>query len=693
MLIVFSTQAQAQTTSPPAPTPTPTPTPQPATPASTPPAPGATTPVETIVVTARPNSQNTRIDRTTYDVRTNPEAPVSPAIDVIAKLPGIFVGPNNRISMAGGAYVTVLVDGRPMLRDAAMQIPAERIASIEVISNPSAEFASSSEAIINIILKKTAPTTRASGSIGASIDTLENKGLNMSLDRSLGDWGLSLSLRLAEKGSLYKSSGDFRYLGVLPNDVSQVVTSGRSVTAYKQGSGFARLTRDFSEFEDIELSLSLFHQSGGSRSTSLETASIGNALRLISDATQEKFEADYAYASATFTSEHEKDYKFETSLSFNRNSYDQNALAQRTNLFQSQDQTSAEDGGSIDAKYEKHFKQDRLFTTGASFSSTDSRRNYEDLGFLSPLTRQNDVFAVRQQDVSAYATYQFKLGAFGFLPGLRFERSVIDWSSRLAAGAGQNSYDRLLPSLFITHKLGENGKLRASYSEGTTALSIDYLNPSLRYYSTNFAVQGNPLLEPADRRTIEVGYDYDKGDISLVSTLFYRDTTNQTVDFSRRGAGELLISNYVNLGEALTYGLGATLKGKVNPKFNYTLDFEVSSNSFTNPFVNSGQRNDDEIAYNGKFILEYKPNSNDQFSATATFQSDVYSLNSFRSGFWTTNFQFSHKFPNKVSLIINAIDVGVSPERLSRSTGVGFEGLSSYQEGTRALKIGLTQRF
>jgi ferric enterobactin receptor len=652
-----------------------------------------TTPVETVVVTARPNSQNTKIDRTTYDVRTNPEAPVSPAIDVIAKLPGVFVGPNNRISMAGGAYVTVLVDGRPMLRDAAMQIPAERIASIEVISNPSAEFASSSEAIINIVLKKTSAATKASGSVGVSIDSLENTGLNASLDRRLGKWGLSLSARLADRSSFYKSSGAFSYLGALPNDVSRVVSSGNSLTTTKQGSGFARLTRDFSEFEDIELSVSLFRQTGGYRSSSLETANVGNALRLIDDATQGTFEIDSVHAGATFTSEHEKDYKFETSLSFYRNGFSKDDQTLRSNRFYSQDESSDQEGGSIDAKFEKHFTKDRLLTTGAELSSIDYIRSFDDLGYISPLARQSDLFAVRQRDFSAYTTYQFKLGAFGFLPGIRFERSDVDWSSGLAARTGENSYDRTLPSLFITRKLGENGKLRASYSEGTTQLSIDQLNPSLRYQGQNYAVQGNPLLEPADRRTFELGYDYDKGDLSLVSTLFYRDTTNQTVGYSRRGVGELLIANYVNLGQTLVYGGGATLKGKLNPKFSYTLDFEVSSNSFTNPFLSAGQTDDNEIAYNGKFILDYKHNSVDQFSATTTFQSDVFSLNEVRSGFWTTNFQFSHKFANKVSLVINAINVGVSPVRSTRSTGAGFESRSQYEEGTRALKIGLTKRF
>jgi ferric enterobactin receptor len=695
LVFLHGNALHAQATTPPSSTPPAPTTPAPNTPAPAPPAstntPATTTPVETVVVTARRDNQNTKIDRTTYDVRTNPEAPLSPAIDVIAKLPGIFVGPNNRISMAGGAYVTVLVDGRPMLRDAALQIPAERIASIEVISNPSAEFASSSEAIINIVLKKTSAASKPSGSVGASIDTLENKGLNASLDRKLGKWGLSLSTRIAERGSLTRSSGELRYLNALPNDISRIVSSGNNISRTSQGSGFARLTRDFSEFDSLEVTASYFRQSADIVASGLETANIGNGVRLIKSLANVEYDVDYAYASATFTSEHEKDYKFETTLSFNQSNYKEDIQSQRANLAQINEESSRDETASLEAKYEKTLPKDQLFTVGASFSSTENRSTLDNLGYLAPLARQKDVFEVRQQDVSAYVTYQFKFGGFGFLPGLRYEGNGVDWSSTLAAARGENNYDRVLPSLFITHKVGANGKFRLSYSEGTTALPSDRLNPSLRYNSTNYAVQGNPLLRPADRRTFELGYDYDKDDLSLISTLFYRDTTNQAVDFSRRGDGELLITNYINLGETLAYGLGATLKGKLNPKLSYTLDFEVSSNSFTNPFLDTNQ--DEEIAYNGKFIMEYKPNSVGQFSATATFQSDVFNLNQFRSGFWTTNFQFSHKFANRVSLIINAIDVGVSPERLSRNIGAGFAGESRSEEGTRALRIGLTKRF
>ena len=678
---INSSLGYAQTASPPTQAPAPAASPT------------SSAPLETVVVTARRNSQTTKIDRTTYDVRTLPDAPVSPAVDVIARLPGVFVGPNNRISIAGGAFVTILVDGRPMLRDAALQIPAERIASIDVISNPSAEFASSSEAIINIVLKKTPATVRLSGSIGATLDTLENSSLNLSLDRSATNWGLSASVRLADRTTRYESQSELNFENPDPNRLNQTLGEGRNEQHSRQGSGFIRLTRDFTESEDIELTASLFGQTLDVGGSGVVNKRFGNIVRPENNIFGAELSINDARASLTFKSEHDKDYKYETSIGLSRNSFSQSNISQLPRLTQELSQISETITGSVDAKFEKHLPKDRLFTTGGSFTSSEYNLTYDNLGYLSATARQSDFFEAQQQDFAVYATYQFKLGKFGILPGLRFEQSSLDWVGRLANARGANSYDRFLPSLFVSRPLSEHAKLRLSFSQGTTSLSFEQLNPALIYRGEFNALQGNPFLEPADRRTFELGYDFDNNTFSLVSTLFYRHTRNQIVSFSKRGDGELLISSTVNLGEALAYGLGSTLKGKINPKLSYTLDFEVSSNSFSNPFLNGGQKADEEIAYNGKFILEYKPNSVDQFSATTTFQSDIYSLGSVASGFWTNNFQFSHRFPNKVSLVINAVNIGVSMQRNTINNGTGFNTVSSQTEAARALRVGLTKRF
>ncbi|MEM6772922.1 MAG: outer membrane beta-barrel protein, partial [Bacteroidota bacterium] len=74
------------------------------------------------------------------------------------KVPGIVVA-GNRIQMAGKSGLTILIDGRPtkymdinsLLRD----MPADNIKSIEVISQPGAQYeAEGNGGVINIVLKK-----------------------------------------------------------------------------------------------------------------------------------------------------------------------------------------------------------------------------------------------------------------------------------------------------------------------------------------------------------------------------------------------------------------------------------------------------------------------------------------------------------------------------------------------------------
>ncbi|MFN9611833.1 MAG: TonB-dependent receptor plug domain-containing protein, partial [Hyphomonadaceae bacterium] len=138
--------------------------------------------VDTIVVTARAPTRESRIDRVVYDVRTLPDAPASAAVDAIGLLPGVFVGANNRITMVGGAFVTVLVDGKSMPRAAALQIPANQIARIEVMSNPPAEFASSAQAVINIITKKAQEDDKLGGTLAGSINTIDNQAMTLSFN-------------------------------------------------------------------------------------------------------------------------------------------------------------------------------------------------------------------------------------------------------------------------------------------------------------------------------------------------------------------------------------------------------------------------------------------------------------------------------------------------------------------------------
>ena len=82
------------------------------------------------------------------------------ATDVLRNVPSVAVDANGSVSLRGSSNLTILIDGKPaggsnggpgLKLD---QIPASRIAQIEVITNPSAKYDAQGTGVINVIMKK-----------------------------------------------------------------------------------------------------------------------------------------------------------------------------------------------------------------------------------------------------------------------------------------------------------------------------------------------------------------------------------------------------------------------------------------------------------------------------------------------------------------------------------------------------------
>ncbi|HET9824462.1 MAG TPA: TonB-dependent receptor, partial [Chitinophagaceae bacterium] len=94
------------------------------------------------------------IDRKIYNVEKDLSATGGTAVDVMKNVPSVTVDIDGNVSLRN-ATPQIYVDGRPTTL-ALDQIPADQIASVEVITNPSAKFDASggTAGILNIVLKK-----------------------------------------------------------------------------------------------------------------------------------------------------------------------------------------------------------------------------------------------------------------------------------------------------------------------------------------------------------------------------------------------------------------------------------------------------------------------------------------------------------------------------------------------------------
>ena len=114
------------------------------------------------------------------------------AANVLQNVPSVSVDMNGTVSMRGTSNVTILIDGKPAgvsnggTGPRLDQIPASRIAQVEIITNPSAKYdASGGGGVINLITKKeTRPGTN--GTAAFNIGTAEKYSGNLNLSRKVG---------------------------------------------------------------------------------------------------------------------------------------------------------------------------------------------------------------------------------------------------------------------------------------------------------------------------------------------------------------------------------------------------------------------------------------------------------------------------------------------------------------------------
>ncbi|GGB09074.1 TonB-dependent receptor [Puia dinghuensis] len=160
----------------------------------------ATTALREAVVLGRKPLIEVRPDKMIFNVEGSINEIGSDALELLRKSPGITVDKDNNLSLNGKNGVQVYVDGRPTylsganLGDYLKTLQSSSIATIEIISNPSAKYEAAGNAgIINIRLKKNqAYGTNMTVSAGYKIGTYGKYNGSLSFnhrDRNINIFG------------------------------------------------------------------------------------------------------------------------------------------------------------------------------------------------------------------------------------------------------------------------------------------------------------------------------------------------------------------------------------------------------------------------------------------------------------------------------------------------------------------------
>ena len=576
-----------------------------------------------------------KLDKTVYSTVNNAKAESGTAQDVLQSTPTVSVSPDGDIAIKGNHNVTVMINGKPSAvmsgenRAVALQtMSGSDIASVEVITNPSAAYNANGGAIINIVLKK----NRKPGGHMAMRANASDQGLwnaNLSGDYSKNKLSVHGSIGLRRDGTLKFRRSDVHWRDPSTGTFGENLSSSDVFIRRMTQNASAGLDYDLSDADSLSASATYNFRRSRPYFDELDQ---NYASGILTD----------AYHHISIGPNQQMDDSF--NLSYNRQTDDTvlKAALQHGDTINLVDKSFVNafvfpiqppdyarvankagrrlDEASLD--YARPMLKAGQLGLGLDFQR-DANIIGNHFGSLDPGTGAETVdpaithrYQVVVTQTAAYITGQFVWADhWEALIGARFETL----STRLdaeAVGSGllvpTNSadYHSLNPSLHLKYTVSAHRSVTLSYRQSLQRPDPRDLNPYIAYGDAQNRYTGNPDLKPQGVKSLELTYDEDRDGFSQGLSAFYRQSRDTVVDVRTFTAGNILLTSKQNAGSGTSAGLSESIDWKASESLHLTADASLyhvilDSLDLTGPVRQSG------LSYSANLSLAYSSGAND----------------------------------------------------------------------------------
>ena len=535
-----------------------------------------------VVVQGEKAAMVNELGKTVLNVGKDLNSAGGTAADVLQKVPAVAVDENGQVSLRGSSSVTIYLDGKPAPSSLRLdQLPASRLATIEIITNPGAQYsAQGTGGIINLVQKK---ETRAgwNGDALATAGTRDKYSTSLNLNRQVGKFNFF--------GSADALNNQFRGSSAL-----QQVATADGRTARTDQAGFS--TRHQAN-EGLRLGVD-YAPSDQQRFT-LTTEFYKNDLHQTSDfTTRLTRDPDPAITLQNQNLEVDDLYNARVSGSYRR------TWAAHPGRELTASATYVLDGGTVTseqrvldgpASYSRQARQQLLDVTihlpsaqvdyvhplddkrrwGAGVKTdvmvTPGTANYavQPVAGAEFVRQEAGSYRYHYQQVipQAYGNYQQKAGAWDYQAGLRAEFTGLQ-AQVLPTGSASQRLLNLFPSATVARTLPHDQRLQLSYSRRLNRPNFLQIIALPIYSDARNYVVGNPDLRPEYVHVAELGHQVNWKSTTLNTTLFGRFASQsiqslRTVDTTAtRLSGQpdfIARTSYANFGNTASYGLELSL--------------------------------------------------------------------------------------------------------------------------------------
>lgn len=479
-------------------------------------------------VTAQRSQMTLKLDKQVFDVGADVLAQGGSAGDVLDNVPAIDVSPEGVVSLRGNSGVKILINGKPSTladNNALQSIDGANIASVEIMTNPSARYeASGSGGIINIVMKEKTEKSWG-GQVSASMGIPDDYRLNGSFSVSEKKWTYFGNAGL--RYSRYFSDGEADRISELVTGTQLLredLDQERSDKAWNGYGGFdykitdkTTLSASFSHYYQLDDDLSnvTFRYSDGNNNLQQEIQqTLGyrepGKYNQIEASLSHEFKGKDKKLFVLFQNDFWESPKRETTKLFETFPSGQTAFDLETESFESSNdyllQVDYEQPLGENAKLEFGVRgETRIIESDYIAEQIKDGERGVYLGFDNEL----DYF---ERIGAAYVQYGIEKGDWGLQMGLRDEYTYVRVEQKNGDPDILKEYNNLFPSATISRKLNEKWSTNLGYSRRIRRPGFWFINPFGGVSNPNELELGNADIDPSqvDAVELKVLYSSDK---------------------------------------------------------------------------------------------------------------------------------------------------------------------------------------
>nr|WP_158605971.1 outer membrane beta-barrel family protein [Taibaiella sp. KBW10] len=661
-----------------------------------------------VLVTADKNQMSLKIDKRVFNVAADLSNQGANASEVLQNIPSITVDAEGNVSLRGSQNVRILIDGKfsgiVSSAEALQQLQSDMIDKVEVITNASARYDAQGESgIINIILKKT-----------------DKAGFNGSATLRTGyypDNGIGFNANYRKKKlNLFASYTISRRTFPGSSTTYQRLQNADTAFAYRQDyrherrkwGNNASLGLDYS-FNDKNIVSAMFSIRSGLGNNSYyrtyENLDLNNNL-LSTDRRDEanKEMEDMLEGSLSYTKKFKKpgaewktELKWFRDQDFEKSDYTETSTTYSQTVFENSKAYVTEENFLVQSDLVIPFSTEGKIETGIRSQNRHFNNEFR-FGHLNGANWEapsnfNDDFTYEERVHAAYIMGSNTYGKLGIQAGLRGEYSDVTTLQRSLNNANNKQYFNWFPSLAMSYKYNEHNTFQLSYSRRINRPGQWELMPFMKFGDNREMRVGNANLNPEYTNAFELGMMQNWRSGSLLSSLYYRKTTDKIERMASYGSDGIIYRIPLNIADRDAYGLELNLNYSATTWLRFTSGFNFFRESIFGTY-NNAHFKVDNFSWTNRTAVNFVLPQRWRMQLSANYEAPEVNPQGKTLSIFFADFGMSKDFmKNKATIGFNVNDIFNSRKWRNVTETAEIYSETTFQWRPRTVRLVLTYRF